>query len=76
MLSTSLPRFLRRRSLSTRKLVTVLQVAPWSGEPYDQQRPDGNLRTHTLGEHGEGLVVYLILDDQRRVVVLRVLWAG
>jgi hypothetical protein len=34
------------------------------------------MRSHAFGEHGEGLVIYVILDDQRRVVVLRVLWAG
>jgi hypothetical protein len=34
------------------------------------------MRTHALGEHGQGLVIYVILDDQRRVVVLRVLWTG
>lgn len=56
--------------------MTVLEVAPWSGDAYDRQRPDANMRTHAFGGHGEGLVIYLILDDQRRVVVLRVLWAG
>lgn len=25
-------------------LVTVLQVAPWSGDAYDRQRPDANMR--------------------------------
>lgn len=58
------------------ELVTVLQVAPWSGDSYDRQRPDANMRTHAFGQQGEGLVIYVILDDQRRVVVLRVLWAG
>ena len=57
------------------ELVTVLQVKPWSGDAYDRQRADANMRTHAVGKHGEGLVIYLILDDQRRVVVLRVLWA-
>lgn len=57
------------------ELVTVLQVEPWSGDAYDRQRADANMRTHAVGKHGEGLVIYLILDDQRRVVVLRVLWA-
>lgn len=56
------------------ELMTVLETAPWSGEAYNRQRPDGNMRTHVFGKHGEGLVNYLILDDQRRVVVLRVLW--
>jgi hypothetical protein len=34
------------------------------------------MRTHAFGKHDQGLVIHLILDDQRRVVVLRVLWAG
>jgi hypothetical protein len=58
------------------ELVTVLEVAPWSGDAYDRQRPDANMRAHAFGKHGEGLAVYVILDEQRRVVVLRVLWAG
>lgn len=58
------------------ELVTVLQIEPWSGDAYDRQRADANMRTHAVGKHGEGLVIYLILDDQRRVVVLRILWAG
>jgi hypothetical protein len=58
------------------ELMTVLETAPWSGEAYDRQRPDTNMRTCAFGQHDQGLVIYLILDDQRRVVVLRVLWAG
>jgi hypothetical protein len=34
------------------------------------------MRTRAVGKHGEGLVIYLILDDRRRVIVLRVLWDG
>jgi hypothetical protein len=58
------------------ELGAVLEVAPWSGEAYGQQRPDAAMRTEVFGPHGLGLIVYLVLDDQRRVVVLRVLWAG
>jgi hypothetical protein len=58
------------------EVVTLLEVAPWSGDSYDRQRPDANMRTLAFGHHGEGLMIYLILDDQRRVVILRVLWAG
>jgi hypothetical protein len=29
-----------------------------------------------FGKYDHGMVIYLILDDQRRVIVLRVLWAG
>lgn len=56
------------------ELVTLLEVAPWTGDPYDRQRPDTNMRTLAFGRHGDGLLIYLILDDQRRVVILRVLW--
>jgi plasmid stabilization system protein ParE len=58
------------------ELMTVLETAPWGGEPYDRQRPDGNMRTYVFGKHDQGMVIYLVLEDQRRVVVLRVLWAG
>lgn len=34
------------------------------------------MRTHPFGEHGDGLAIYLILEQQRLVVVLRVLWIG
>jgi len=34
------------------------------------------MRTLAFGKHDQGLVTYLILDEQRRVVVLRVLWIG
>lgn len=58
------------------ELVTLLQIEPWSGDAYDRQRPDANMRTQAFGEHREGLVIYMILDDQQRVIVLRVIWAG
>jgi hypothetical protein len=58
------------------ELMTLLQVAPWSGDPYNLQRPDANMRTHTFGEGAPGLAIYLVLETDRRVVILRVLWAG
>jgi len=58
------------------ELMTLLETAPWSGQSYDRQRPDANMRTHVFGKHDQGLVIYLILEDRRRVVVLRVLWVG
>lgn len=54
------------------ELRVVLETAPWSGRPYHRDNPDGALRTHTFGTHGQ--VVYLILDGQRRVDVLMVQW--
>ena len=58
------------------EVVSLLEIAPWSGASYNRERPDVSTRTLTFGENGEGLVIYVVLDDQRRVVVLRVLWTG
>jgi hypothetical protein len=53
---------------------TVLELAPWNGAPYHRDRPDSLMRALTFGPHGEGDIVYLILEDQRRVDILVVLW--
>jgi hypothetical protein len=58
------------------ELISLLEVAPWSGNPYNLQRPDTNMRTHTFGDGSHGLAIYLVLEEDRRVVVLRVLWIG
>jgi hypothetical protein len=57
-------------------VLSLLEVTPWSGRAYNRQRPDGNMRVVSFGPNGEGFVVYLILEDQRRVAVLRVMWLG
>lgn len=54
----------------------VLELVPWNGRPYTDADPDGVMRQWVFGSRGEGLVTYLILDDQRRVDVLRVTWVG
>lgn len=51
----------------------VLELAPWSGRPYHSRNPDGPMRTLTFGL-GSGSVIYLILEDQRRVDILDVVW--
>lgn len=56
------------------ELAVTLELAPWSGAPYDPDRPDANLRTIAFGAHSQGLAVYVILEDQRRVIVVRVTW--
>jgi hypothetical protein len=60
------------------ELMAMLAVSPWSGEIYNKNRPDStaNMRTHDFGAHGEGFVTYLILEKERRVSVLRVVWLG
>jgi hypothetical protein len=55
-------------------VVDLVEFHPWSGDSYNRQRPDGNMRTHLFGDEHEGLAIYLILEEQRRVIVLRVIW--
>lgn len=54
----------------------VMGLVPWNGRPYNQDKPDGNMRELVFGPRGSGTVTYLILEDQRRVDVLLVQWAG
>lgn len=51
-------------------------AGPWNGRPYHRRQPDSAMRTLTFGPQGEGKIVYLILEDQRRVDLLVVLWVG
>jgi len=51
----------------------VLKLVPWNGIPYNSEKPDGAMRTLMFGD-GRGKVTYLILDDQLRVDVLKVMW--
>jgi hypothetical protein len=44
--------------------------------PYRADNPDGNMRKIVFGRAGEGIAVYLVLEDQRRVVVVSVTWVG
>jgi hypothetical protein len=54
----------------------VLEVSPWSGESLNAANPDAGVRTLTFGPAGQGMITYLILEDQRRVDILDVLWLG
>lgn len=56
------------------ELMSLLELAPWSGDPCNLERPDANMRTHTFADEGRGLVIYVVLEAERRVVILRVLW--
>jgi hypothetical protein len=58
------------------ELRTLLEVDPWAGNSINSRNPDAAVRNHVFGEHHEGVVTYLILDDQRRVDLLSVLWLG
>jgi hypothetical protein len=51
-------------------LRVVLETVPWSGAPYHRDNPEGAVRIHLLGDYGR--IVYLVLEQQRRVHVLLV----
>jgi len=54
----------------------VLELTPWTGDPLNREHPERNMRSMTFGPHGEGLMVYVILEDQRRVFPVKVMWVG
>lgn len=56
------------------ELRAVLEVSPWSGDPLNDRNPGGPVRTLVFGRQHDGMVTYLVLEDQRRVDVLDVLW--
>lgn len=58
------------------ELIAFLEITPGTGRPYNESNPDGGMRTQSFGANGEGFAVYLVLDDQRRVVMLDVTWVG
>jgi hypothetical protein len=55
--------------------LSVLELTPWNGRPYNAAEPDGWMRHLDLTD-GRGFVTYLVLDDQDRVDVLNVTWFG
>jgi hypothetical protein len=54
------------------ELLTLLEIAPWSGQPFNLANPRGNMLTHPFGELG--LATYLVLEEQREVYLLRIEW--
>ncbi len=54
----------------------VVEIAPWNGNSLNDDKPDAPVRTLAFGPAHQGRVTYLILDDQRRVDLLDVLWLG
>jgi hypothetical protein len=54
------------------ELFTLLETAPWGGEPFNIANPRGNMLTHAFGELG--LATYLVMEDQRELYLLRIEW--
>jgi hypothetical protein len=60
--------------LAYAELIAFLELTPWEGAPYREDKPDGNMRTMPFGMRAEGMAVYVILEEQRRAVVVSVTW--
>ncbi|MQY23610.1 hypothetical protein [Nocardia macrotermitis] len=58
------------------ELIAFLELTPWEGPAYRDDKPDGAMRRMVFGPGGGGLVVYVILEQDRRVVVVSVSWVG
>jgi hypothetical protein len=56
------------------RVLAVLELVPWNGHPMHENNPDGPVRTMPLGRIG--MIAYLILEDQQRVDLVKILWAG
>jgi hypothetical protein len=56
------------------EVLDVLTMAPWSGKPYNPDKPLGAMRHLVFGPDGRGEVVYVVVEDQQRVDVVRVYW--
>ena len=56
------------------EILVMLEVGPWGGDSLNRERPENNMRSVVFGPERQGLVVYLILEDQRRVIPLSLTW--
>ena len=54
--------------------LAVLEMVPWNGLSLNDANPGGPVRQLPFGSLG--MITYLILDDQQRVDLLIVTWAG
>jgi hypothetical protein len=50
-----------------------LELTPWAGGPWRAFNPEAAVRFVVFAE-GRGTIVYLILEDQQIVDVLKILW--
>ncbi|WP_433717040.1 hypothetical protein ACQP2U_42540 (plasmid) [Nocardia sp. CA-084685] len=58
------------------ELIAFLELTPNEGPPYRDDNPDSGMRRMIFGHDGEGLAVYVVLEQDRRVVVVSVTWVG
>jgi len=57
------------------ELRAALELDPWSGDPYIRTKPDSTMRTRTFAAaSGDGFVVYMVLERDRVVDLLQIVW--
>ena len=56
------------------RVLDAITVAPWDGAPHTANNPDAEVRRWLFGPLGMAQVLYLVLDREREVHVLRVVW--
>ena len=66
----------RPREHRSPKLASCSRSARGAASLSTPPTPDAGVRTLTFGPAGQGMITYLILEDQRRVDILDVLWLG
>ena len=54
--------------------VDAITAAPWDGAPHNANNPDAEVRRWLFGPLGMAQVLYLVLDRENEVHVLRVVW--
>ena len=54
----------------------VMEIDPWAGRPVNDRNPGGAVRQLAFGPDRKGLVTYLILERDRQVDVISVIWLG
>jgi hypothetical protein len=58
------------------EVMAMLELTPWSGDRYIRSNPDCTMRQVAFGEGGAVLVTYMILENQGRVGVLKLMWVS
>jgi hypothetical protein len=59
------------------ELRTALELDPWSGDPYVRANPQAPMRSRDFETtSGDGFVVYLVLERDRIVDLIQVVWYG
>lgn len=56
------------------RVLDAVALAPWNGPPINERNPDGEVRRWSFGPGAKAQVLYLVLERDREVYVLQVLW--